>query len=219
MGKQAIRGASSGQPLPPLDVLREHVAIDEAAPSGLRWARRAQGPRLDGRVGSKDANGYWNCKINNRALLVHRVVWALVHGCDPVGRVVDHIDGNASNNAVSNLRIATHAENLANSGAQRGRASLYKGVARAMPARAYDRPLLWRGVVVLGCTYRYLGLFGTEREAAQRYNAEALAIGGPYARLNLLDAPGETVSAVDVTTDEMRARVGLPLAGAGEGAA
>lgn len=44
----------------------------------------------------------------------HRLGWALHHGvalgCD---ELLDHIDGNRSNNAISNLRVASHRANKA----------------------------------------------------------------------------------------------------------
>lgn len=47
--------------------------------------------------------GYTVLKINGVAYLAHRVIWALWHGSFSQ-QDIDHIDGNPSNNHISNLR-------------------------------------------------------------------------------------------------------------------
>ncbi len=41
----------------------------------------------------------------------HRLVWEVVHGSIPEGFHVDHLDGNARNNAISNLEMVPAREN------------------------------------------------------------------------------------------------------------
>ena len=44
-------------------------------------------------------------------VLLHRLMWMLHYGKIPAGRIVYHIDGNKTNNAIENLALAdTHAE-------------------------------------------------------------------------------------------------------------
>ena len=45
----------------------------------------------------------------------HRVVWALFNGKPDVTKSIDHIDGNALNNKITNLRLVTPLENNRNS--------------------------------------------------------------------------------------------------------
>lgn len=45
---------------------------------------------------------------------IHRLVWETYNGPIPQGYEIDHIDGDKSNNALSNLRCVTHKENMAN---------------------------------------------------------------------------------------------------------
>lgn len=42
---------------------------------------------------------------------VHRVVWEFFNGPIPADKMIDHIDGDKLNNALSNLRLATAKEN------------------------------------------------------------------------------------------------------------
>jgi len=43
----------------------------------------------------------------------HRVAWFLHHGAWPMGEI-DHINGNAQDNRIANLRDVTHKENTRN---------------------------------------------------------------------------------------------------------
>lgn len=60
--------------------------------------------------GSK-RNGYLRL---NSIISIHRLVWETFKGEIPEGMVIDHIDGNRSNNSLSNLRLVTQSENMDN---------------------------------------------------------------------------------------------------------
>jgi len=67
--------------------------------------------------GVPDANGYimMNWKLPNgkrRFLRLHNVVWITHNGPVPEGLELDHIDGDKTNNSISNLRLVTHAQNI-----------------------------------------------------------------------------------------------------------
>lgn len=51
--------------------------------------------------------------IDQRTYKSHRLAWLYFHGRMPAGDI-DHIDGNGSNNAISNLRDVTASENSHN---------------------------------------------------------------------------------------------------------
>lgn len=53
-------------------------------------------------------SGYVICKSN----LLHRIIWETFNGEIPQGKEIDHIDCNKQNNALSNLRLITHSENV-----------------------------------------------------------------------------------------------------------
>lgn len=57
-------------------------------------------------------SGYYN--LNKQHFLVHRVIWEAFNGPIPAGYDIDHIDGNAHNNALNNLQAITHSDNLKN---------------------------------------------------------------------------------------------------------
>jgi hypothetical protein len=66
--------------------------------------RRAFSTRVEG--------GYLNGKRLGRCLKAHRVAWKIYHGCDPI--LIDHINGDASDNRISNLRSVSSSQNQRN---------------------------------------------------------------------------------------------------------
>ena len=96
--------------------IRQHLAIDETSPSGLRWLTRVAGGRRK-LVGSlhKQPCGHqsWQVRFQGRIYRAHNLIWLLAHGEDPALRwplTVDHLDRNGANNKVNNLRLATRTE-------------------------------------------------------------------------------------------------------------
>lgn len=62
----------------------------------------------------KKDNAYCCATCHCKTYYVHRIVWETFNGEIPVGMEIDHIDTNRSNNALSNLRLATHRQNCNN---------------------------------------------------------------------------------------------------------
>lgn len=62
--------------------------------------------------GSKNSKtGYYTTIVDGKAQYVHRLVWKLFNGEIPEGYEINHIDGNKSNNKLSNLELMTREEN------------------------------------------------------------------------------------------------------------
>ena len=101
-----------------MNSLIDYIAYDEYSPSYLRIKRdfkNGGGSKLAGTVtGNKDSQGYFRFNFLGKSYKVHRVVWQLHFGEIPSGLLVDHIDGNPSNNNIKNLRLVTHVENATN---------------------------------------------------------------------------------------------------------
>lgn len=92
---------------------------------------------------------------------------------------IDHIDGNPTNNDISNLRWATKNENLSNQKKAKGKTSIYKGV-------YFDkRRNKWEANIEVNKNKKYLGRFNTEKEAAIARNAYILECNlGEFFKLN-----------------------------------
>jgi len=57
--------------------------------------------------------GYVQIMLHRKALLGHRIAWALTYGDWPSGHI-DHINGMRADNRIANLRDVSHGENLQN---------------------------------------------------------------------------------------------------------
>ena len=96
-------------------------------------------------------------------------------------RCVDHIDGSRTNNNWENLRYATSSENGMNAKHRTGGSSVYKGVNYQTQAKK------WKAQIGFNRQRIYLGIFPSEREAAEAYNTAAREQYGEYAKLNIFE--------------------------------
>jgi len=124
-------------------------------------------------AGYKALNGY--LMVGGEHLYAHRVIWKLVTGEDPVGLEVDHIDGDRTNNAWHNLRLATSANNGHNRGRQSNNKSGFKGVSLHVQGR-------WVARIKANGTHQHIGLYDTPEEAHAAYLAAAERLHGEFAR-------------------------------------
>lgn len=88
-------------------------------------------------VGWKDKRGYHHVRIKKQVYKLHRIVFYMYHRRDPGKKVIDHIDGDASNNQIFNLRAVAHKVNLQNT-----------SKARATKPRPKSEPNAWRALAV-----------------------------------------------------------------------
>jgi hypothetical protein len=65
-------------------------------------------------AGSQHTNGYREVSFKNRKYLLHRVIWFIHYGEQPGDKQIDHMNGNRSDNRISNLRLVTQLDNLLN---------------------------------------------------------------------------------------------------------
>ena len=77
----------------------------------MAWNTRYAGTLA---LNSADANGYRYSRIAQKKIYAHRAALALVTGEWP--EEVDHINGDPSDNRITNLRPVTHRENGKNVG-------------------------------------------------------------------------------------------------------
>lgn len=129
-----------------------------------------------------DEDGIWRHKFMHRLIMQPPGEYNI----GPSGRkypkyLVDHIDGNKSNNQRSNLRICTHAESLQNRGKfANSKYSIYKGV--TLNKRNSRNP--WKVKIKCDGKYIHIGMYPTQEAAALAYNEAALKYHGEFARLN-----------------------------------
>lgn len=97
----------------------------------------------------------------------------------PKGTIVDHKDLNPLNNMRSNLRFATHQDNVHNSKKySHGVTSKYKGV-------SWDSHRnMWRSTIVFNEKQIFIGRFDSEIKAAEAYDSKATELFKEFARTN-----------------------------------
>ena len=109
------------------EMLSIYFALDADSPSGLVWIAKygikGSNVKIGDVVGSRDKkDGYWRIHALGSHYKAHKVVWAMNNGyASQEGMVVDHFDGNPSNNAIGNLRLTTGTVNQHNR--QRGKSN------------------------------------------------------------------------------------------------
>jgi hypothetical protein len=163
---------------PTQDEIKEWLSYD-AASGHFTWIKKRTNSRVTvgGRAGSLHLTGYVVITLGGRtnAIGAHRLAWAYVHGSIPDGMEIDHIDRDRSNNVLSNLRLATPAEQSRNRGAFTTSRSGIKGV------NYHQRDKYWRAQICVNRRTIWLGSFKTADEARMAYQEAAARHFGQYA--------------------------------------
>lgn len=118
--------------------------------------------------------GYWVIGLKGRLCMAHQLVWLVEMGRWPENEI-DHINTEKLDCRISNLRLATHAQNGKNTRGWK-RKSLPKGVFVRCDKKAYYSCLMVDGRRI------YLGSFATVNEARVAYAAAAKEHHGEFAR-------------------------------------
>lgn len=133
--------------------------------------------RIGRKAGLRTAYGRYNfITIRHIRYSAHRLAWYLAFGeWPPTG--IDHINGNGRDNRIANLRVASHAQNMANYVTQKS-ISGYRGVTyRAKENR-------WVAQISVNNRSKYLGIF---KDPETAYEAVCVAIRearGEFARVD-----------------------------------
>jgi hypothetical protein len=119
-----------------------------------------------------DPQGYHYVTWQRKHYAVHRVVFLLVNGYLP--DCIDHIDGNASNNVVENLRAATRLQNQHN---RRVNARCKTGVKNVTPHQNK-----WQVRFSIAGKTHHFGCYGTVEEATAVAAKVRRELHGEFAR-------------------------------------
>lgn len=128
----------------------------------LTWAAtRNNRCQAGSRAGTLNRNNVWQVCFDRKTYFQHRIIWLYMTGDWPKN-VIDHIDGDPSNNCWNNLRDVTQSINRQNlKGATSRSASGYLGV-----FAMYDK---WYFAIKAGGVNKRYGPFVTPEVAHCKY--------------------------------------------------
>lgn len=168
--------------------IRAVIAYDPDA--GVFTWKVTTGQKVAGRaVGWLDKKGYVNLTIyfpkriessvagknNKYGAKANRIAWLLAYGEAPQKDIdIDHINGNRSDNRISNLRAVSRAANLQNRHNKRNKdgyvaTSAMLGVSLVKKAEAAGTRNRWRASITVNGKARNLGHYASEEAAYAVY--------------------------------------------------
>lgn len=128
--------------------------------------------------GSRHCKGYVEISVDGRRYLAHRLAWLYVHGVLP-DVYVDHINGDKSDNRISNLRLATNSQNLHNTGPSKRNSSGVRGVHWCKTKRK------WKAEISVDWKRRSLGYHDDIASASAAYARASSALTGEFCAVDV----------------------------------
>lgn len=111
-------------------------------------------------MGSSSHRGYKKIGVDKRRYFAHRLAWLYMYGEAPL--VIDHINGNTSDNRIANLRNIDQAGNLQNhTRMNRKNTSGFTGVTKKRNK--------WAAQLSLNNKHVFIGAYATKEEARAAY--------------------------------------------------
>ena len=161
-----------------LEYLREQ--LDYNPETGVFvWKTKGKGRNVGQEAGCfSSRTGYVLIGLCGKLHLAHRLAWLHFYGQNP-GRYLDHIDRQRANNKISNLRSATHQQNMANSNARTSSKSGVKGVSWCANTGK------WRATITINGKQKSLGRHIRIEDAAKAYATAANLEHGEFACTDL----------------------------------
>lgn len=160
-----------------LDAETLRKLLDYNPDTGMfRWRVTRTGKALKGSIAgalhvNRDGYRYIRIRINGKLYVAHRLAWLYVYGAWP-SKQLDHMDEDATNNRIYNLREADPEENIRNRGIQSNNRSGYKGV-RFKSGK-------WEASIKIAGKQSYLGRFANPAEAHAAYCEAAKKYHGEF---------------------------------------
>ena len=160
--------------LPPWEVVNHFIRYEPE--TGLMYwkinvSRYMKAGKLLGYV---DKAGYRKVKFLGTNYAQHRLAWFLHYKTDPKLMLIDHIDGNKSNNKITNLRLVNHSQNRVNTGIRSNNKTGVVGVSFCKKSNRY------RARVDLNGERIYQKYFDSFQAASDARNAVASEVFGEY---------------------------------------
>lgn len=108
------------------EILKKNLFYDEIL-GIFTWKLKKCGVTAGMVAGTISKDGYVKVWINQKSYMAHRLAWLYVYGEFP-NSVIDHINGDRSNNQIVNLRSCSVKQNSQNQKIRKNNTSGFKGV-------------------------------------------------------------------------------------------
>lgn len=140
----------------------------------FEWRKSRTRVRRGFLAGAVGGQGYVRIFVDGKSYPAHQLAWLYMTGDFPDGEI-DHRDGDRSNNAWGNLRLATREENSRNKGVSVRSKSGIKGVYWVKSTGK------WRCSIMVNRVTVFSKVFDTKEEAADAVKAERERLHGNFA--------------------------------------
>jgi hypothetical protein len=127
-------------------------------------------------AGCTRADGYVTIQYNAIPYLAHRLAWVYTHGELPSTSIIDHVDGNPSNNKLNNIRVCAPTQNQQNRRVNSNSISGFKGVSWV------EERQKWKARTWLKRKYYFLGYFDTKEDAIKAHQSFCITYHGEFYR-------------------------------------
>lgn len=144
----------------------------------LTWLISLSNRSPAGSTAGSDTNGYKEVSVDGVSYRATVIIWAVAFGRLPTA-LIDHRDGDRSNNRLSNLREATFLQNARNVRMHCDNSAGLKGVSLNP---SLGRKKRWVARICVSGRNKNLGYFLTKEEAHAAYVSAANEIFGEFSR-------------------------------------
>jgi len=122
-----------------------------------------------GGKGHSNGKGRIKIKLKKGIFYAHRIIWEMHFGKIPNGLIIDHMNGNPSDNRIENLRLVTHEGNMQNI---RKPMSTNKCGLLGVSAKKHR----WAATIRFQGKKKHIGYFATKEEAHVAYVEEKIKL-------------------------------------------
>lgn len=143
----------------------------------FRWRKTLSNRRREGQIAGCicKRDGYNLIGVQGRVYKANRLAWLYMTGEWPAG-LVDHANGNCSDDRWENLRLATASQNVFNSGVFAHNTSGYRGVYFSKQAKKWHARITYQRKTI------HLGFYDNLEDAGAAFANAAKKYFGEFAR-------------------------------------
>lgn len=164
------------------DTLKEEIRYNPDT-GVFTWLKKRPGRFMEKPAGSWTRGDYVRIRLFGTLYLAHQLAWLYMTGSFPTVHI-DHSNMDRQDNRWTNLRLASKAENMRNTGLRKDNRSGYKGVS------FYRQTGQWQAHTTFNGKQVALGFFDNKESAAEAFQKFASENYGEFMNLGTKTAIG-----------------------------